>query len=75
MSNATRHFFSLPSVTGHSGGDPISKKKLDKLERFCENVKEVLRWVINGANFTISLPLEKIKISKLTSSKSFNGKR
>ena len=35
------------SVTGHSGGDPISKMKLDKLEGLWDK----LGWVINGAPY------------------------
>ena len=61
MLHGIHEIFPPPSVTGHSGGDPISEKKLTKLEELWDNVKEILGWVLNGANFTISLPPEKIK--------------
>ena len=54
--------FPPPSVTGHHvGGDPISEKKLKKLEGLWEHVKEVLGWMLDGANYTIKLPDAKIK--------------
>ena len=53
--------FPPPSITGHTGGDPISEKKLDKLEGLWDHVKEVLGWILDGTNHTIHLPPEKIK--------------
>ena len=60
MLHGIHKIFPPPSVTGHSGGDPSSEKKLKKLEGLWDNVKEVLGWVLNGPNFTISLPPEKV---------------
>ena len=45
-----------PSVMGHLGGDPISEKKLDKLEGLWDStVKEIIGWMLGGANYIISL--------------------
>ncbi len=53
--------FPPPSFTGHHvGGDPISEKKLKKLEGLWEQVKEVLGWMLDGANYTIELPEAKV---------------
>ena len=54
-----------PSVTGHNGGDPISEKKLDKLEGLWSHVKEILGWIINGTNYTIYLPSKKVEKIKI----------
>ena len=51
--------FPPPSVTGHSGEDPISIKKLREKEGLFEYKKEVLGWLINGQTFTITLPSKK----------------
>ena len=53
--------FPPPSFTGHHiGGDPISEKKLKKLEGMWEQVKEVLGWMLDDANYTIELPAAKV---------------
>jgi hypothetical protein len=58
--------FAPPTVTGHNGGDPISEKKLDKLEGLWQTVKEILGWILDGANHTICLPPDKVqKITQL----------
>ena len=61
MLHGIHEIFPPPLVSGHSGGDPISEKKLKNLEGLWDNVKEVLRWILNGVNFTIALPPEKMK--------------
>ena len=66
--------FPPTKVTKHNGGDPISEAKLDKLEGLWDHAKEILGWLINGANFTIQLPPAKVakiqqKLKKLTKTK------
>ena len=51
----------IHSITGHTGGDPISEKKLDKLEGLWEHTKEILGWILDGANYTIQLPPAKVE--------------
>ena len=57
MLHGVLKIFPLPSITGHLGGYP---KKSDKLEGLWQPVKEVLGWLLDGANYTISLPLAKV---------------
>ncbi len=64
MLHGIHSIFPPPNVTGHKGGDPISEKKLDKLEGLWDFVKEILGWMIDGANFTIELPPS--KVAKIT---------
>ena len=52
--------FPPPTITGHSGEDPISNKKLLQHEGLFEQEKEILGWIINGKNYSIRLPLAKI---------------
>jgi hypothetical protein len=52
--------FPPPEISGNTSGDPISEKKLKKLEGLWETVKEILGWIIDGQNFTITLPVGKI---------------
>ena len=54
-----------PKITGHNGGDPISEKKLNKLEGVWAHIKEILGWIIDGANFTIYLPEKKVDNIKI----------
>ena len=60
MMHGMHSIFQPPSITGHTGGDPISEKKLKQLEGLWEHVKEILGWILNGANYTISLPEKKV---------------
>ena len=60
MMHGMHSIFQPPSVTGHTGGDPISEKKLKQLEGLWEHVKEILGCILNGANYTISLPEKKV---------------
>ena len=52
--------FPPPKVSGHTGEDPVSKTKLQKNEGLFEPQKEVLGWHIDGQNFTIQLPQDKV---------------
>jgi hypothetical protein len=61
MLHGIHSVFPPQSVTNHNGGDPISEKKLDKLEGLWSHVKELLGWIIDGANYTICLPPEKVQ--------------
>ena len=60
MLHGIHSIFPPTNVTGHNGGDPISEKKLDQLEGLWEHVKEILGWIIDGANHTIYLPPKKV---------------
>jgi hypothetical protein len=37
-----------------------SPKNLKQLEGLCEHIKEILGWILNGANYTICLPEKKV---------------
>ena len=55
-----------PEVSGHHGKDPVSQKKLDQGEVTWEYTKEILGWLVYGADFTLQLIPDKcIKNSKL----------
>ena len=57
--------FPPPDITQHAGGDPISEKKLNNEEGLWSHTKEILGWIIDGANYTINLPPNKVeKITK-----------
>ena len=60
MLHGIHSIFPPPEITGHSGGDPISEKKLDQLDGLWSHTKEILGWIINGANYTIHLPTNKV---------------
>ena len=58
--------FPPPEISKHQGQDPISQKKLQQGEGKWATTKEILGWLVNGANFTLQLMPEKCaKISKL----------
>ena len=74
MLHGIHSVFPTWDINGHTGGDPISEKKLDKLEGLWEHTKEILGWILDGANYTIQLPPEKVdKI--VTTLKSLSKKR
>ena len=52
--------FPPPSVTGHTGHDPISEKKLDAGDGIWESRKEILGWIFDGIMRTIELPSDKV---------------
>ncbi len=65
MLHGVHSIFPPPNITGHSGEDPVSQKKLHQGEGLWESTKEILGWLVDGANFTIQLMPEKCqKISK-----------
>jgi len=53
--------FPPPDVSGHHGEDPISQKKMDQGNGTWSMTKEILGWLVDGANFTIQLTLDKFK--------------
>ena len=60
VSRATLHaihsIFPPPEVSGHKGGkDPISRKKLEKGDAHFDIEKEILGFLINGADRTVRL--------------------
>lgn len=57
--HAIHQVFPPPAVTGHSGGDSVSEKKLEKGEGAWDICKEILGWVFDGARRCIELPREK----------------
>lgn len=65
LSRATLHgvhsIFPPPAVSGHNGEDPISVKKLDQGEGLWHFEKEILGWLFNGVDYTITLPPEKLE--------------
>ena len=61
MLHGIHTIFPPPNVTGHCGFDPISESKLNKGEGQWAYSKEILGWVFDGQNFTITLPPEKCK--------------
>lgn len=61
MLHGIHSIFPPRDITGHSGRDPISEKKLEKLEGLWQHTMEILGWIIDGANYTIQLPPSKVK--------------
>ena len=61
MLHAIHSVFPPPAVTGHPGDDPVSIKKILKGEGKWEHIKEILGWMINGVDYTIHLPPEKME--------------
>lgn len=59
MLHGIHSIFPPPTVTGHSGENPVSIKKLKQLEGSFSTTKEILGWLFNGQNFTIQLPEDK----------------
>ena len=58
--HAIHSVFPPASVTGHSGGDPISEKKLEEGEGIWAARKEILGWLFDGIARTIELPPKKV---------------
>ena len=59
MLTGVHSVFPPPRISGHHGEDPVSQKKLKQGEGTWSHVKEILGWIVDGANFTIQLPPEK----------------
>ena len=51
--------FPTPEVTFHNGGKPISEKKLANLDGIWDHIKEIMGWIMDGANSAICLPPKK----------------
>ena len=53
--------FPPPNISGHSGEDPVSVKKILNGEGAWQFRKEILGWIIDGEKYTINLTDEKRK--------------
>ena len=51
--------FPPPSISNHSGEDPVSIKKLSSGEGVFSYTKEILGWIFDGIHYTIYLPPSK----------------
>ena len=58
--------FPHPSVSKHSGHDPISQKKMDDGDGLWDYTKEILGWMFDGKHYTVYLPPEKTEKLRLT---------
>jgi hypothetical protein len=61
MLHAIHSVFPPPGITGHSGEDPISIKKLTQGDGLWDVRKEILGWIFDGARRCIELPAAKIE--------------
>ena len=59
MLHGFHSIFPPPSITKHTGEDPISQKKMAQGEGEWSTTKEILGWTFDGKNFTIKLPDKK----------------
>jgi hypothetical protein len=57
--HAVHSIFSPPEITGHSGEESISMKKLLQGDGLWEHRKEILGWLFDGATRCIKLPANK----------------
>jgi len=53
MLHGVHSIFPPPDASGHDGEDPIAQSKLDNGDGEWKYVKEILRWIIDGENYTI----------------------
>ena len=60
MLHGVHSIFPPEEITKHGGGDSIAEKKLNANEGKWDTVKEILGWIVDGSNFTIQLPQDKI---------------
>jgi hypothetical protein len=65
MLHAIHSVFPPPTITGHTGEDPISIKKLKQGDGLWAVRKEILGWVFDGARRCIELPM--VKRERITS--------
>ena len=63
MLHGIHAIFPPTTTTGHCGADPISEGKLEKNKGTWRFEKEVLGWVVDGKNATITLPPNNAQIS------------
>ena len=61
MLHGVHSIYPPPIVSGHSGEDPVSAKKLGSGEGRWQPVKEILGWIVDGKNYTLQLPPTKCK--------------
>ena len=61
MLHAIHCIFPPPEVTGHKGEDSISVSKIDNGDGKWSYLKEILGWIIDGKDYTITLPKSKLK--------------
>ena len=61
MLHGIHSIYPPPIVSGHSGEDPVSAKKLSNGEGRWQPVKEILGWIVDGKNYTLQLPPTKCK--------------
>ena len=61
MLYAIHAIFPPPDVTGHEGEDSVSIKKIDNGDGRWNYIKEILGWIINGRDYTITLPPERLE--------------
>ena len=59
MLHGIHSVFPPPTITGHTGGDSISEKKIAKGEGQWRHSKELLGWLVDGKSYTIRLPRDK----------------
>ena len=59
LMNGIHSVFPPPTISGHVGEDPISKKKLRDGEGLWEVKKEILGWMMDGASRCIELAEKK----------------
>ena len=62
MLHGVHSIFPPSEVTNHGGGDSVAQEKLNQEEGQWQEVKEILGWTINGADYTIQLPPDKVDI-------------
>ena len=76
MLHGVHSIFPPSEVTLHGGGDSIAEKKLDKQEGRWATTKEILGWVVNGMDYTIQLPQDKVDkiLNRLKKLKTFKKK-
>ena len=76
MLHGVHAIFPPSEITQHGGGDSIAKNKLDKEDGRWTEEKEILGWTVNGAQFTIQLPADKVAkvLQRLTKIKKFKRK-
>ena len=61
--------FPPPEVSVYPGKDPVSQNKLNQEEGTWEYTKEIMGWLVDGADFTLRIMPEKcVRISKLIKS-------
>ena len=60
--HAVHYIFPPPQITGHTGEDPISLKKLKDGDGLWDYRKIILGWIFDGIERSIQLPIEKLSL-------------